>query len=111
MLATLAIGRSHRRLLKYIALGFLLRYEENVFSVARSVSTTCVLCTKMRGKQKKAEMSEKKLVGSVSELIVYYNLMYFKTVTVPMCSLNAFTAMRFCSNGCESLFYGVPRWR
>lgn len=64
MLATLATGRSHRRLLSDIALGFLLRHElgTNVFSLARSVSTTCVLCAKERGRPKKAELSEKKLI-------------------------------------------------
>lgn len=68
MLTTLANVRSHRRLSNYIALGFLLRHElgKNVFSLARSVSTTCVLCAKVRQKAMKAELSEKKLVRNVS---------------------------------------------
>lgn len=79
MLATLATGRSHRRLLSDLALGFLLRHElgTNVFSLARSVSTTCVLCAKERGRPKKAELSEKKLVGYVSELNFYTNVYLF----------------------------------
>lgn len=63
---------SHRRLLNYIALGFLLRHEpaKNVFALARNVSTTCVLYAKVRRKPKKEEISEKKLVGTVISVLV-----------------------------------------
>lgn len=64
MLTTQATVRSHRSLINYIALGFLLRHKvgENVYRLARGVSTTCVLCANVRGKPKKAELSEKKLI-------------------------------------------------
>lgn len=112
MLATLATGRSHRRLLSDIALGFLLRHElgTNVCSLARSVSTTCVLCAKERGRPKKAELSEKKLVGYVSDtnvyLFVFPSVLGLNTVAVKYTYI-FLTKMRFCVTGCERLLHRI----